>query len=284
MKISIIIATHRRPHSLARLLESLYRQARPDHHELLVAENGTPQPTTTAPTPIALQHLHDPRPGKCRVQNQAIKRARGEIIVCLDDDLFAAPDYLAQVEAFFNSCPQFAAMKGRILPARPPASVVGPMAAYLDLPIVDHGLEIRSVHGVLGANMGFRREVFERLGGFDERLGPGACGHEEETEFSSRMRAAGLQIGYAPGALVYHEVEAERANRARFLRVARERGRCRMLHEAHGWPEVLADTALAAMRLTLARALPLGMERLARAEKRMATALGMIDGLRRPRV
>jgi len=283
VKISIIIATHRRPRSLARLLESLAAQARPDRHELLIAENGTPQSLAIPPLALPLQHLHDPRAGKCRVQNQALKRARGEIIVCLDDDLFAAPDYLAQVEAFFDSQPRFAAMKGRILPAQPPASVAGPMAVYLDLPLVDHGLEIRPVHGVLGANMGFRREVFDRLGGFDERLGPGACGHEEETEFSARMRAAGLRIGYAPGALVYHEVEAARADRARFLRVARERGRCRMLHETHRWPELLADTALAAIRLTLARALPMGLERRARAEKRMATALGMLDGLRRPR-
>lgn len=248
-----------------------------------MAENGTPRPSASAPLPIPLQHLHDPRAGKCRVQNLALKQACGEIIVCLDDDLFAAPDYLAQVEAFFDSCPQFVAMKGRILPARPPASVAGPTAVYLDLPLVDHGAEIRPVRGVLGANMGFRREVFDSLGGFDERLGPGACGHEEETEFSSRLRAAGMRIGYAPGALVFHEVEPERADRARFLRVARERGRCRMLHETHGWPEVLADTALAAMRLTLARALPLGLERRARAEKRLATALGMLDGLRRPR-
>ncbi len=67
-------------------------------------------------------HIHDPRPGKCRVQNLAIKRATGDVLIFLDDDLIVAKDYLDQVERFFTYHPEFAAMKGRILPLRRPAS------------------------------------------------------------------------------------------------------------------------------------------------------------------
>ena len=124
-------------------------------------------------------------------------------------------------------------MKGRILPAEDPEKKVGPMAVYLDLPIADHGEEVIEVRGVLGANMAFRASALKQVGPFDERLGPGAGGHEEETEMSQRIRRAGFRIGYAPKALVYHEVDPARANRERFIRIARERGRCRMLHEKH---------------------------------------------------
>ena len=116
---------------------------------------------------------------------------------------------------------------------------------YLDLPIADHGDEVIEVRGVLGANMAFRADAIEQVGPFDERLGPGAGGHEEETEMSQRLRRAGFRIGYAPKAMVYHEVDPARANRERFIRIARERGRCRMLHEKHSAVEVISKNAIA---------------------------------------
>jgi GT2 family glycosyltransferase len=183
LKLSVIIATHARPDALARLLDSLAPQlvgsASKAASEILVAENGTPSPSPLSAGAPPLEHLHDPRPGKCRIQNVAIRHAHGSIIVCLDDDLVATPHYLDEVERFFTGHPEFAAMKGRILPAEDPVAKVGAEAAvWLDLPIVDHGEEVIEVRGVLGANMAFRASALERVGLFDERLGPGAGGHE----------------------------------------------------------------------------------------------------------
>ena len=72
-------------------------------------------------TDARIIHLHETQAGKCRVQNRAISAARGEIVVCLDDDLAVADGYVAAVERFFAEQPHFAAMKGRILPAEDPA-------------------------------------------------------------------------------------------------------------------------------------------------------------------
>ncbi len=285
MKLSIVIATHRRPESLARLIASLAPQLRAGEHELFVAENGTPEPLKIAFAAIApgidTALIHDARPGKCRVQNRAIGRARGAIIACLDDDLAVAPDYVAAVERFFADYPEFAAMKGRILPAEEPRAKAGAMAPYLDLPIADHGDATIEVRGVLGANMAFRADALRAVGPFDERLGPGACGHEEETEMSRRLARAGFRIGYAPAALTLHEVDPARADRARFIRIARERGFCRTLHERHSLGEVTVKRAVAAARLAIARMLHAPVERIAREERRLAVACGMRDGLRR---
>ena len=279
LKISVIIATHDRAPSLARLLHSLAPQIVVGEHEILIADNGTPNPTPLpAEVNVALQ-VHDPAPGKCRVQNRAIKAAQGEIVALIDDDLVASESYLSGVESFFREHPEFAAMKGKVLPATDPKGVAGEDWAYMDLPIVDHGPAVCEIRGVLGANMAFRTAVFSQVGLFDERLGPGACGHEEDTEMSLRMRAAGLRIGYCPGALVYHEVDRARADRARFIRIARERGRCRMLHERHRWIEVLWNVAYAGIGLSLAQRIGASGERMARADRRLATALGMLDGL-----
>jgi GT2 family glycosyltransferase len=280
LKISVIIATHDRANSLANLLHSLAVQAVAGDHEILIADNGTPDPSPLPADVSVACHIHDPAPGKCRVQNRAIRRAQGEIVVLIDDDLVVAADYLAAVERFFREHPEFAAMKGRVEPAADAKKLAGKNWAYMDLPIVDHGPHVCEVPGVLGANMAFRAAVFAQVGLFDERLGPGACGHEEDTEMSIRMRAAGMRIGYCPDALVYHDVDPARADRARFIRIARERGRCRMIHGHHSRTEVLMGVALAGLRLGVARALRASGERLAREDRRFATALGMLDGLR----
>lgn len=283
MKTSVIIATHARPDSIARLLASLAPQLHADRRELLIAENGTPAPVRIDQDLVerlaAHRHLHEARHGKCRIQNRAIREASGEIVVFLDDDLTVAPDYLDAVEAFFDEHPEFAAMKGRILAAEDAEKKVGPMAVYLDLPIADHGDEICEVKGVLGANMAFRAMALRQVGPFDERLGPGAGGHEEETEMSARVRRAGYRIGYAPRALVYHEVDPARADRDRFIRISRERGRCRMLHEKHSAAKVIGKNAIAMLRLGAARLMGASLKRIAREERRLGVARGMFDGL-----
>src|SRR5271156_1198750 len=109
VKLSIIIATHARAAALGRLLDSLVPQLRGERHELFIAENGTPSPTPLAAR-IPVIHLNEPQPGKCRVQNLAIAAAQGELIACLDDDLIVGANYVIEVEDFFDSNPQYAAM------------------------------------------------------------------------------------------------------------------------------------------------------------------------------
>jgi len=284
LKLSIVIATHARPASLVRLIASLAPQLQAADHELFIAENGTPSPTPidrgAFDTNAEIIHLHEARPGKCRIQNRAIAAAHGDLLVFLDDDLAVAEGYVAAVEQFFDAYPHFAAMKGRILPAEDPVAKVGVAAPYLDLPIADHGEQVIEVRGVLGANMAFRASALRRVGPFDERLGPGAAGHEEETEMSQRLRRAGLHIGYAPLALVWHEVDPARADRDRFIRIARERGYCRMIHESHSRLEIWTKLVTAAVRLKVAQTIGLPVARLAREERRLAIARGMRDGLR----
>jgi GT2 family glycosyltransferase len=278
LTLTIVIATYNRPDQLARLLASLGNQLR-SGDELMIAENGTPQPVKIPPNAPPLKHLHERRGGKCRSQNRAIAESHGEVVVLLDDDLTVEARYLDAVEQFFREHPEFAAMAGRILPAEDPQAKVGANWIYLDLPIFDRGDRVVEVPGVLGANMAFRRSALDAAGLFDERLGPGAAGHEEETEMSQRLRSKGLRIGYAPDAVVYHDVDPRRADRDRFIRISRERGRCRMLHETHSALEVITKNAIAWTRLTIARWLRAGLPRIAREERRLAVAHGMFDGL-----
>ncbi len=78
---------------------------------------------------------------------------------------------------------------------------------------------------------------------------------------------------------IIREVDPERANRARFIRVARERGRCRMIHEPHSRLDVNMKNLIASTRLALTSIMGVGAERRAREERRLAVARGMLDAL-----
>ena len=60
-----------------------------------------------------------------------------------------------------------------------------------------------------GANMAFRRAVFDRVGGFDERLGAGAAGCSEDSELWYRILAGGGVCLYEPRAVVDHHHRAD---------------------------------------------------------------------------
>ena len=48
-----------------------------------------------------------------------------------------------------------------------------------------------------------RRELFETLGGFDERFNPFG---PEDIDFSLRLQKLGYEAWYIPGAIAYHDV------------------------------------------------------------------------------
>ncbi len=55
-----------------------------------------------------------------------------------------------------------------------------------------------------GANMAFRKEIFEEVGYFDERLDVGAAGCSGDSELWYRALACGFAIQYNPLAVVHH--------------------------------------------------------------------------------
>src|SRR5262249_29188336 len=70
-----------------------------------------------------------------------------------------------------------------------------------------------------GANMAFRKEVFDQCGLFRTDLGRAGNNliSNEDTEFGRRVLAAGLKLRYEPFALTYHPVHESRLRRKYFL-------------------------------------------------------------------
>jgi GT2 family glycosyltransferase len=156
--------------------------------------------------------------GLSGARNTGAGMANAEIVAFLDDDAEAAPDWLERLAALYDD-PDVLAVGGRVMPrwevGRPGYFaeeldwIVG--CTYRGMPTV--ATEVRNV---IGANMSFRAEVLNRVGGFNTALGrqgalPLGC---EETELCIRavIGAPGARVVYEPAALVHHYVPAGRGS------------------------------------------------------------------------
>ncbi len=234
--VSVVVCTRDRAEPLARCLRSL-RNLSHAPHEILIVDNA---PRTDAVRRLVRQmpgvrYAAEPRPGLSAARNTGIRRTTGEIIAFTDDDVVVHPDWTRRLLRGFDA-PGVWAVTGLVLPAelktraqlRFEQSHAGFGWGFRRLLFDDHFFEQMKSRGVpvwqigAGANMAFRRETFERVGLFDERLGAGASGCSEDSELWYRVLAEGGQCRYEPTAVVHHhhrrEMDALRRQMYQYMR------------------------------------------------------------------
>jgi GT2 family glycosyltransferase len=217
--LSIVIATRNRVASLTNMLTSLERSQTAANvpTEVIVVDNGSADgtwaflDTWTAATPARVR-LHVEQPNKSRALNRALEVAQAPLIAFLDDDLEVAHTCVAEIVSFFAEHAEFAAAMGRVFvpPAAQTAALLAKVQHYGTVPFVDRGDAVCEVTDLYGCCMVARRAVFDAIGGYDERLGPGATGACEDFDIGRRARHVGLRLGYMPRVVVYHAVDESR--------------------------------------------------------------------------
>jgi GT2 family glycosyltransferase len=261
--VSVIIPTHSRVDSLRRLLISLALACEGKNvvGEVIVANNASePQAARAIETLVAdlsprylgrIRQIREPLPGKCRAQNRAVEEARGRILAFLDDDVEVAPTWPEAVAGFFATRP-FGAMQGAILmpPAvREDAEFLRDYHRYRTINFLDYGPSMKEIYTLTGANMAIRREVFDRVGFFDERLGPGALGISEDVEYAKRIISCDYKIGYEPRAIVYHEADRSRLTEEFFRLRHEQQGRSRLHYKKSALSRIVWNFARAVWAL-----------------------------------
>jgi len=237
--LSILIASRNRADSLARALRSIDAAcaAAAQPAQIVVVDNGSTDTTAevldawAAAAPGRLRLRFEP-PGKSRALNHALARADGTLLAFTDDDIEVNPGWATAIVAFFAAHPRYAAAMGRVLP--PPRVTDHDLRAGLArypgaVPLYDRGEGVCDAYDLYGCNMVIRRQVFAAVGRFNEHLGPGASGLSEDLDLARRIRAAHLQIGYMPAAVVYHEVDPRRLTAAYYHEFQRRLGRSDLL-------------------------------------------------------
>ena len=240
LNFSLIIPTCNRSGSLQRLLHSVDVLVIPpgSNAEVIAVDNGSVDDTprvfaerTQAGRDVPFHALTEARKGKASALNRGLAAAKGDILLIVDDDVVVDSQLLVKhLEAYEGK--GFDAIQGRILPGVDPDGNHADRSRLREynIPYIDYGEDIHEIRGLTGTNMSFTRQVFDKVGFFDSRLGPGAAGFSEDTEYSIRIRNAGFKIGYTPGAIVYHELNPNRYGRAYNRMVEYRKGLSRSIY------------------------------------------------------
>jgi len=221
--ISVVICTRGRPDQIKKCLNRLTRQKYP-RYEVVVVDNNVPASDalrevveSQAGGGAEFRYCVEARPGLSWARNAGIAAAASDVIAFLDDDEEPDEHWLAWIAEGFARDKRIGCVSGVVLPARLDNAVEnlferigghskgrgfvketfsksGPQSPLWPLP----------PFGV-GANMAFRREALDRIGGFDVALGAGtATGGGEDTLAITLVLLEGYEVVYAPAALMWH--------------------------------------------------------------------------------
>jgi len=222
--VSVIICTRHRADQLQRCLQLLVSlECQPE--QIIVVDNA-PAPGDTSTFDVAQQfkgvtYVKESYIGLDIARNTGIIYAKAPIIAYVDDDVVVHPSWLYRVWENFQD-PAVAAMTGLVI-----ASELNTEAQYIferhwsfNRGYKDKTYDSNYFNTTLakgppvweigaGANMAFRKNIFEEVGYFNELLDVGAAGCNGDSEMWYRILAAGHIIKYNPRAVVFHEHRKE---------------------------------------------------------------------------
>ena len=198
-KVSVVIPAYNEASYIDRLLEALSRQTF-DSFEVIVSDaqskDGTKQAAESFKDRLDVRFFEAPPKGPAFGRNQGAKHARGEWLLFLDADVYLdSPDFIGELFAktiakgWNTSSAQLKVMPGSLL------GKIGHSQAYLN--IMSH-----TKHPIMqGYCMFTRRQVFEKLRGFNEKIKYG-----EDNDYATR--AAEFGLGFVKG--TYYWVDPRR--------------------------------------------------------------------------
>ena len=231
MDLSIIVCTYNRAESLRHTIDALLKLEIPASisHEIIVVDNNSTDETRAVMMSYVKNHPHiryslEARQGLSHARNHGITASTGDTILFTDDDVLPEPDWAKQILSSLEKH-QASACGGYIAPifeTPPPSWLTKRFYGFLavrDERTDDY--EIRNPSAApFGANMGFRRDVFIELGGFDTARGRKGknLASGEDGEMFERTLKAGMKVIFVGQARVHHKVESYRLRKRYFRR------------------------------------------------------------------
>jgi len=201
-KVSIVIPTHNQEEILAKTLDYLTVQDYPkEQYEIIVVDDGSTDATqemvkSKMGSEANLRYLYQKKRGPHFARNLGIKKARGEIIIFVDSDIFTPFNFISEHVKFHQKF-------GDVV-------VSGPTVRTDCLDNVFADINRRKAKKLLfdfsgpsfiTSNLSVKRKFLIRAGGFDEEF-TGFGWHD--WELGLRLKKLGLKAKRNVNAIVYH--------------------------------------------------------------------------------
>lgn len=230
LPVTVAVCTRDRSVDLACCLQSLLQMQQAPLEVLVIDNAPRTDATQTLVQAIRQQHpqvryVQEPRPGLDWARNRAILEAKGEILAFTDDDVMVDAHWVRSLSQVFAENPAVMAVTGLVVPAEleTDAQVLFEMNGGFGKGFQPQWLHFPQGQGMhwtnlgtgnlgTGANMAFRRAVFQQIGGFDPALDVGTPTQGAgDLEMFFRVLKAGLPLVYEPRAMVRHRHRREYA-------------------------------------------------------------------------
>ena len=200
--------------------------------EVLFVEQDTDAALSLAQlprSPLELRVLTGRLGGLSQARNRALEMARYDVVLFLDADALADPDWALRMTTALDD-PAIAIVGSRIEPGWPSAPPAFAEARVLrdQYSLLELGEDTLPATRVVGAGFGVDRAKLPGGFAFDTKLGrrEGRLFGGEESDFCQRAQALGHGIAYVGGARVTHLIQPERMKLGWILK--------RMVYAGHG--------------------------------------------------
>ncbi len=224
-KLSIVVCTYNRARYILKNLESFLNQtADVSDFEVVIINNNSPDNTDEICTEFIASHPEinwtykiETNQGHTYARNRGIAESKGAYIAFIDDDAFVRPEYCENIIQFYDQHPTVDVIGGKIIPVYESGAEPKWMTPYL-LTLVaaqDYGDETKEFHPrkfPIGANMVYRKSVFDTIGIFNVDLGRRGDGLEggDEKDVIYRIREINGKIYYVANVIVDHIIGENR--------------------------------------------------------------------------
>lgn len=229
-RVSLIIITHVLGERQQLCLAAIAAH-RPAADETILVIDSDADTTAVGFEAAGVRKIVGRRAGRAAARNDGAKAAEGDILLFVDGDILTAPDFIARHLAAQANGHSFT--RGRIreliaAAARPSLAAAGPgfpglVASRLaregftpegfrqSASLLEAAVEVRHIEGLTkvpdwiasaGANFSVARNLWQALGGQEERFGRSwGC---EDLEFAYRVAREGTHIHFVPEATAWH--------------------------------------------------------------------------------
>ena len=207
--LTVAISTQNRPEALALCLDALLKsEVLPA--EIVVVDQSKEEETCRIVNErkrngAAILYYHQDGKGLGASQNMAICLASASIVAVTDDDCVPMPDWVAKIEQVLAPERPIDGVTGRVLPVE--SKEPGLFAVSSRTSPLRRDFDQRAMPWEVGSgnNFAVRRSLLVKVGGNDERLGPGSPGlGGVDMDLFYRLLRAGARIRYEPDLIVKH--------------------------------------------------------------------------------